>query len=349
MKKRLLVVASLLLAFSLSACGGKKDENYTKKGLEAVVSQNYSSALNYFDKALLEGENQEEIHRGIGLTYMGLGEYGKALSSFHTALSYADMSPSDLEYDINYYMAICYYKLGEYDKAISVYDSIIALLPKDKEAYYLRGSMKLYMDDVEAAMKDFDKVVSLNKKDYSTYIDVYQVMLEHGYGDAANKYLDVVMSADVGDISSYDMGRLCYFQGEYAQACAYLEKARENNRNSAKLISLLGECYKLDGRYDFAAVVYSSYVEEYKNPEIYNKLGLCYVEQGDYQSAINSFQKGIEIESNNTCMQALKLNEIACYEYLHDYAMAKEKLDEYMASYPSNPTLEKEYKFLTTR
>lgn len=350
MKKRTLWFGALVFTLLLSGCGNKGSlGNITKEGYNDVTSQNYDEALEHFDEALLNGEDAEYTYRGIGLAYMGMGNYTRAITAFKDALSNADMVPGEMEYDINYYMAICYYKLEAYDSAIAIYDAIIDLTPKDKNAYFLRGSMKLYLADVEGAVADFDLAVSMDKKDYGLYIDIYQVMLEHNYESEAVKYLDVVNSADLDSVSAYDKGRLCYFQGNYRQGQNYLEAARSEGNVSDELITLLGECYKKDDKYEYAAVVYSSYVETYNDPAIYNQLGLCYIEQGDYTLALNAFQKGISITENNTCMQTLKLNEIACYEYLGEYDNAANKLAEYVSIYPSNETLEKEYAFLTTR
>lgn len=350
MKRKIVFALLASCLILLGGCGNDGKNANIENGYKAIMSQNYSEALGYFDEALLKDEDIELSYRGRGLAFMGAGEYERALSAFQTALSNADMFPGDLEYDINYYMAVCHYKLGNYNEAIDVYDAIVNLRPKDSDAYYLRGKMKLYVKDIEGAVEDFDQAISLDKKNYGLYIDIYEVMTNLGYANEANQYLDVVMAADVDDIEAIDKGRLCYYQGDYSRGCAYLETARQQGeQGNPELISLLGECYKKVGNYEFAAVIYSSYLENIEDPVIYNQLGLCYAQQGNYEAALNAFSKGIDVKENNTCMQTLKLNEIVCYEYMHDYATAKEKLSEYMTAYPADPILDKEFAFLTTR
>lgn len=344
-KIALLICATVLVA----GCGKKNDESLLDKGLNAVINQDYNGALGYFNEAVSNGDVSEDIYRGMGLAYMGQEDYAKAISCFKSALSNAGMFPGAMEYDINYYVAVCYFKLGDFDSAVSVYDSIINLNPKDEQAYFLRGSMKLYMSDLDGAIEDFDKATTLNKNNYSLYLDVYGCMIDHGYNAEAQRYLDVVMAADENRISGYDKGRLCYYQGEYAQGCNYLENAKKEDRTNKDIINLLSECYKANGQYDYAAVIYSTYLTEIADPEMYNQLGICYVQQGDYTSALAAFQSGLAVTENNTCIQTLMLNEIACYEYLLDFASAREKLGEYMTIYPTTPELEKEYAFLTTR
>ena len=343
-----IAITTAVIVLGLCGCGRKKD-TYLEKGLSAVMEQDYRTAQEDFAQALVAGEDEEQVYRAMGLAYMGQKDYARALGSFIRALGEAGIKPTDLEYDINYYMAICYYKLGEYDAAISCYDAIIGLMPKETGAYFLRGNMKLCMEDVDGAMADFDQAIEIDKKDYGLYIDVYDHMVQHGYADRAQKYLDVVLTVESKEISNYDKGRISYYQGQYEQACNYLESVRQDSKAGAELISLLGECYKRQGKYEYASLVYSGYVDEHQDAEICNQLGLCYVEQGDYEQALLAFQKGREIRENNTCMQTLRKNEIACYEYMHDYRTAAELLKEYMDTYGTDEVLQKEYAFLTTR
>ena len=350
MKKKLVcMLAVLCMVIAVSGCKSSEASDKLKEGYDAVIAQDFSTALSCFNEAVSDGCDYEDAFRGMGLAYMGCEQYGKAVNSFRSALSYAGMFPGDMEYDINYYMALCYYKLGEYDNAIAVYDGIIGIRPKDVNAYFMRGNMETLVGNLDIAVEDFDKAVKLDKDNYGLYIDVYSILSKNGYEGQGQKYLDVVLAADKSEISDYDKGRLCYYQGEYAQGANYLERAKKNGEGSEEVINLLADCYKQTEQYDLAAMIYDSYLAENANPEMYNQLGLCYVEQGDYASALNAFQVGTQIQENNTCMQTLLLNEIACYEFLLDFDTAKDKMEEYMLIYPYDEQIEKEYAFLTTR
>lgn len=352
-KKQVGILALAAMLLMLGGCG-KEQESSLQTGMQALTTQNYPLAIESFEQAIEMGEDMEAAYRGIGLAYMGQGNYEKAVTAFRTALSNAGMFPGDLEYDINYYLAIAYYKLGEYELATQVYDSIIALEPKAVEAYYLRGSMKLYLledgqSTLEEALADFDETVALNKNDYDRYIDIYEVLVSHNQMEAAQTYLEQVMRVDSSKISNYNKARLAYYEGAYEQACNYLNLARQKGEADAEMIAFLGDCYQAQGEYILACSVYSGYVEENPDPEMYNKMGMCYVQEGDYANALASFQAGQRITENNTCMQTLKLNEIACYEYLYDFKTARDLLGAYLQQYPATSDLQREYAFLLTR
>ncbi|MBQ9867583.1 MAG: tetratricopeptide repeat protein [Lachnospiraceae bacterium] len=341
------ILLTVVVAAALTGCG-KSGSSLFEEGMEAVARQEYRTALDDFSGALRIDADKEQIYRGMGLAYMGREEYARALGAFSKALSEAGMYPGELEFDINYYMAICYYKLGEYDNAIACYDAITDLRKKETRAYFLRGNMRLCLNDVEGAKADFDSAASIKKNDYSLYLDIYDSCMQHGFTAEAQQYLDFVKGGDQKEMSDYDKGRLCYFTGEYTQACNYLERARGGEAD-AQLISLLCECYKEQGMYEYATIAYSGYVEDNNDALICNRLGLCYVDQGDYEKALEAFERGKEIKEKNTCMQELCLNEIACYEYMGQYETAASLLSEYMQTYGSNDELDKEYAFLSTR
>ncbi len=352
MSKRVLkiqsMLAGLLLAAGLTGCAENSTE-YTQKGMEALARQEYGVAHENFSHAALADEDGAVISRGQGLAYMGERQYARAIGAFNMALEQTSLIPSSMAYDINYYMAICYYKLGQYDAAIACYDAIIALSPRETRAYFLRGNMHLYLNDVDSAMKEFDKAVNVGKKDCSLCLDIYDAMRHHGYAEQGQKYMDLVLSADSRNITDYDKARICFYREEYAQACNYLERERSGGKATEEVIRLLGECYKRQGQYDYAALVYQGYVEEYNDAGICNQMGMCYVEQGDYEKALEAFRKGIAIKENNTCMQTLKHNEIACLEHMTQFSEAALLLEEYIQTYGSTEELEKEYAFASSR
>ena len=92
--------------------------------------------------------------------------------------------------------------------------------------------------------------------------------------------------------SDFDRGRISFYLGDYEQARTSLEKAQE--AGGAEAASLLGQTYEALGDYNYAASVYSTYLET-KEPDaaIYNQLGLCKLKGGDYEAALAAFQAGM--------------------------------------------------------
>ena len=283
----------------------------------------------------------------MGLAYMGMTRYEEAIHYLEAALHESSGRVDDLDFDINYYLATAYYKSGRPEDAVSAYNAILALRPREKNAFYLRGYVRLSQNDFDNAQKDFDAAVALDGKDYDQMIRIYMALEEYGYKEAGMVYLQKVMAENEKSISDYDMGRMSYYMGDYEKARDYLSKMDSSKDYGAALY--LGRTYEALGDYNYASGIYAAYTEnDQTKAEIYNQLGLCRMQMKEYTAALEAFQAAMNIEDNGM-MQSLKFNEIVAYEYMGDFKTASALMNSYLKSYPDDETAKREYEFLRTR
>lgn len=340
-----IIIAAVILL--LTGCGGEEKTNNISTGMEAVQNLEYEAALQYFDAALEANEDERLLCRGMGLAYMGLSEYENAISYLEKALQLSDGSPKDMDFDINYYLATAYFRNGQANDAISAYDAILALRPKEIEAYYLRGCVKLYSGDYEGAKLDFDQAIAQDKENYDRLIQIYLALDDNGYKDVGKEYFQQVIADNEKTISDYDLGRIYYYLEDYENARNYLSKVKISTDYEASLY--LGRTYEALGDFSYASSIYNDYtLNDQSQPEIYNQLGLCRMQMGEYELALMAFQSGMGIEGNSM-MQTLKFNEIVAYEYMEDYKTAAALMNDYLKSYPDDAVAQREYQFLKTR
>ena len=345
--KLLLIVACSTIM--LAGCGFLQKHENIDAGMAAVKAQDYSGALACFETALSNGENMQLIYRGMGMAYMGLTQYEDAIDAFLQAIRYNQIGPDSVSYDMNYYLATAYYKTGNLKKAIEVYNAIIALQPKESMAYYLRGSVKLDDQQHDAAVTDFETAMELAKSDYDMFIHIYQSFEKNGYEEEGQGYLRNLLDEKGTNMSNYDKGRLSFYLKDYDNARNYLEEARTEASSNADVILMLGRTYEMLGDYNYAASVYSDYLnDDTSKGEMYNQLGLCKMKMQDYQSALEAFQAGLQIE-NDPMSQTMYYNEIVSYEYLGDFKQAAVEMKKYLAIYPDDENAKREYEFLQTR
>ncbi len=331
----------------LAGCGADAAPSYTKQGMEAVEALDYEKALTLFQTAEENGEETRLLYRGMGLAYLGKTDYETAIAYLEKALQLGDGRVEDLDFDINYYLATAYYRNGQMQEAVGVYDAILGLRPEETNAYYLRGCVKLAEGEFDAAKADFDTAITKEPKNYDRMIRIYMVLEEYGYKDAGLVYLQNAMKENEKSISDYDMGRICYYMGDYENARGFLEKLKTTTDYGAALY--LGRTYEALGDYNYAASIYAGYAEyDQTKAEIYNQLGLCRMQLKEYDAALLAFQTGMNIEGNDM-MQTLKFNEAVTYEYMGDYKTAAALMNSYLRSYPDDETAKREYEFLQTR
>lgn len=343
------LLSALLVMLIIVGCEKKDRTDYVAKGYEQLGVPNYVEAMSSFESAINNGSDLTRAYRGLGICHMYFGEYEDAIDDFTNALHSSGAYPKDIDFDINYYMGICYHKTGDYQAAKERYDAIIELRPKETDAYIMRGTELLYLNETDMACRDFDKALSLNKKDYSLYIDIYNILAETGNRSRGVDYLNEVLEKEDRKLSEYDKGYINYCLGNYSTAKNYLEQARTggNNKGSDTLL-LLGRCYEELNDTAFAVNLYESYLNNNPDAKVYNQLTVALIKVGRYDDALEAVVNGIELDSNE-CRQQLLFNRVVVYEHLGDFDKARDLATQYLADYPSDEDMAREYEFLKTR
>ena len=343
--KRSCLAAGILLAVLLTGCGGTGEK--TQEAMQLIQGLDYQGALEQLNSAEEAGENPRLINRARGIAYMGLTDYDQAISFFEASLAGSNGLVENMDFDLNYYLAAAYSKNGMYTQAESAYNAILALRSEEVDAYFLRGNVRIALNNYEGAKEDFEKVIAMEPKNYDRLIQIYQVLDYAGYGDIGQDYLRTALLSGDKQMNQYVKSRIYYYLGDYQSAYIALEEAKE--QGDAESYLYLGRAYEATGDYNYAANVYNSYLSKnVGNAEMYNQLGLCELTRGDYQKALEAFQSGMQLE-NTTMMQTLSFNEIVAYEYLGEYKRALELIENYLKNYPDDTQAQREREFLVTR
>lgn len=343
--KKIIIAGCFLTMVMFAGCGS--DTTKVNEGMKLIEELDYQGALACFAEAAELSENPRLIARGKGIAYMGMADYAQAVESFQEALAASNGFLEPIDYDLNYYLAAAYTKNAMYAEARASYDAILALRPKEKDCYFLRGIVLLQLGEFEQAKADFDEVIKLDGKNYDRLIQIYQALEATGHEDTGKEYLQNVLAGTEKQIKAYDRGRIYYYLGEYQKAYIALEEARKDGGAEGTLY--LGKAYEATGDYNYASSVYSSYLaNDSSNAEIYNQLGLCELKKENYAKALEAFLAGKQIEDNSV-MQSLFFNEIVAYEYMGEFEKAATLLDAYLKLYPDDENAKREQQFLQTR
>lgn len=342
----MMILPEVLSGCSLAPGADTQTGETTTSEVKLLESGAYQAAADALNSKIQDGEKTEENQRLLGIAYMGLGDYESAAAALESALNASGIVPTQTEYDINEYLGVCYYKLGNYEEALEIYDAIVTMRPKDAEAIFLRGAVKLQLGDAEGMQKDFTKAVSLDQKNYDRLLSIYTVLKDHGCETEGKEYLQEALDTD-SDMSGYDRGRLSYYCGDYETARVNLEQL--HNNSDENVVLMLGRTYEALGDYNYATNVYKTFLASNSSyPEVYNQMGMCCVKMEDFDSALEAFQAGKKL-GESEYLQSLSFNEIIAYEHKGDFETAKTLIAAYRASYPGDEKAAREEIFLKTR
>ena len=287
---------------------------------------------------------KEDAYRTIGINAMENGNYTEAIEAFDSALELADVLGTN-EKDICYYRAAAQFAAGDLNDAIETYNALLESDDKNSDAYFLRGSVYLKMNESIKALEDYEKAIQYAEND-EIYLVVYNSLNGAGYETEAKDYLEKALEKKAGrKAENYTVkGKIYLLKEMYPEAIESLATAIEKGDVEANLY--LARAYEASGEAVKAEECINAYIEV--NPEssvAYNQRGKKKMEEGNYEEAISEFLNGLELEQVID-EQELRSNLIAAYEYSGDFEKAKELMGEYVEDYPGDAAAAREYLFL---
>lgn len=292
-------------------------------------------------------QEMELTYRDQGIKHMNAGDYTAAVTSFTKALQQAPGRVRELELDISYYKAAAQYKSGDFGGAIDTYTNLIDY-KASADLYILRGSAYIGTGETEKAYVDFDQAMEMDGKNYESYIRIYESLAQTD-AEKAKGYLNEALKLEGKKDKDYlNRGEIYYYLGDYQNAEKELKEALKKENMESLLY--LGKTYEAVQDPDTALDYYQQYQEKGReSQEVYNIMGMCKMNKGDYEGALQSFQAGLAMTDGTAFRQTLLFNEAVVYEYLLDFDTAAAKMAAYLEEFPDDTKAQKENEFLQTR
>lgn len=292
-------------------------------------------------------EEQTKL-RDEGIVALQAGDYGKAEELFDQALHHANAYVTEREININYYKAAAQFLKPDHDGAIKTYTNLITYDEENPDAYFLRGSVYLDIGEGEKGIADYHRAAAASDGDYDLHIEIYNNLMEMGYIGDASEFLNLALEIEGDSAENYlNRGRIYLILDQYEVAKTTLEKAVEKGSDEAKVY--LAEVYANRGNDDDAKKLIDEYLAGEKvESEALAKIGNLLIDQGDYEGALSTFRRGLDLEEVKS-KKELQKGEITALEYTGDFEQAKQKGDAFVALYPAEGDVLREMIFLNTR
>ncbi len=342
LRAALLLGASLLLTGCAAKSSGGK---LTSAGMAKLESGDYRGALEELSAAVAAGETPAAALRGEGMAYLALGQYSDAIASFDQALAAADEKMPETKRDIRLYRLLACLRNGDYSEVIA---DAAMLDEEDKaspETAYYQGAAYLALGDQDNARTFFDQAVEMAPADYELCLQIYQLFEAASLSAVGDIYLQKGLSQEPEtEKQKLQVGRIYLYLEQYDKAQSIITSSVESG--SADAAALLGEIYLAQGDYDHARSTYEKLLTQENNPAAaYNGLALCDMAAGDYDSALEQIQQGLDLDAEES-EQQLRFNELVCYEKKLDFVTALAKAELYVQLYPTDENGQREYIFL---
>ncbi|MDO5349758.1 MAG: tetratricopeptide repeat protein [Lachnospiraceae bacterium] len=267
-----------------------------------------------------KGPDKQEL-RMAGIEKLDAGDYSGAIIEFDAAIQASTGKVGAFEIDVLKYRAEAEYMLKDYQAAAHTYDVLLQVDKKEPEYLYLDAAMKALGGDTDGALEAYREGVELEQK----------------AGGKGNKKTDK-------------------------------ESGKENDQQEAsgetagfgrtEALTAVGEACLQDGRQEEVSALYDEAVQDgAAGPSVFNSMGLTYMEAGQYQEALECFDRAIQAGNGqgtdgagtDPAVRNARFNQAVVYEYQGRYQEALQAFQSYVSQFGPDEAAQKEITFLQTR
>ncbi len=343
MKRNLLTLVVCLLSAYVFAQDVKRPDSYNfTRGIEEVQNMNLPEAMEYFSKEIKEHPDNGYAYAWKAFIDYSQEEYGSSLSNVNSALK--KIPSKDKEYrfwalKIRFGVYLC---LEDTVNALKDITAAIALEPENPTGYEKRAQVYYEQERYDEANKDYDKLIALDEGDVMGYMGKgrnlnaqkrYEEaipLFDHvtklhkdyssGYSFRADSYMglrkydkalnDVVTALGLdGDNKAFSI-MIILSDSAYAETVAKFKIQKIKEPNVDYWDYCLGVIQEQHDAYDMAIEHYKISMNKNASDITAGRIADCYEEMGDYEHAIEYWDKAIQLDSTDVRHVLSKANAL---------------------------------------
>ncbi|KAJ2238334.1 TOM (translocase of outer membrane) complex component [Coemansia sp. RSA 1722] len=172
---------------------------------------------------------------------------------------------------------------------------------RSDDIYSLRGTFNFLRSSLDQASADFEKALEINPSHVRTYLRKANLFTEKKDIDTVSKLLDKADSVDSENAEVYfQKGQLRFLKQEFVEAADDYERAASLDSEFVYPRIQLGVVQFKIGKMQDAMKTFEAAMAQFPTrSDLYNYYGEVLAEQGGSESAINAFERAIELDGNN--------------------------------------------------
>jgi len=292
----------LLGRIYLRSMGDLQSGNQSQNVLKLAIEQ-YEQII----KLDTDQGNLVDDHLLLGRLYRLNNDLEKAESEFKTAVK---LQPDSEEAVTT--LAYLYNEEGDSNRAISALNSVPDS-SRSARLYSALGYTYEQQKNYKEAISAYRHAIELDRDNLDAIRGLAQNLLNDGQTDAAMEQYKIIADANPEDAQTYiKMAEIYKRQGKFDLALDTLKKSESLLQDSIEVPYQIATVYQAQGRYDEAAQALQKLLEKTEKPDnSYNqgersnravfleRLGSIYRDQGNSQSALDTFRKMLPLGDDN--------------------------------------------------
>jgi tetratricopeptide (TPR) repeat protein len=271
-KKEKLKIALTIIIFSLY-------------GVRTILrNYDWNSPIKFYEKSIDYGFRNKKIYYNLAHSYLGKGEYEKALEIFKIA------EPLYKNKKLVYLgISACLYNLGKYKEAEEYCKKILKIDPYDP--FSLTTLATIYYNNKEKPLSETINLLKICIEKNPAYREAYillgRIFYENGnFKESAKCFKISVFMNPEDDVSNLLLGMSYFNLNDMKNAEIYLKRAYQLKPNKIENILNLAFFYKLTGKFKEAIEIYGKALDlKPDDLDTLNDIGLCYAMTGNKEKA----------------------------------------------------------------
>jgi len=281
---------------------------YNIKALTQIASicrirEQYSKAIEYFQRILNIESSNGEIWGAVGHCYLMMDDLQKAYSAYQQAL-YHLTNPKDPH--LWYGIGILYDRYGSFEHAEEAFTAVLKMDPKfekSNEIYFRLGIIYKQQSKYEDALNCFHYILQKPPRPL-TQADVWFQIghvheLQKDFNAAKDAYERVLKESPNHAKSLQQLGWLYHTNssiGNQDTAITFLLRSIESDPSDGQTWYLLGRCYMAQRQYRKAYDAYQQAVyRDARNPTFWCSIGVLYYQINQYRDALDAYSRAIRL------------------------------------------------------
>jgi len=264
-------------------------------------------AIDQYEQIVRLQPDSMDDHLLLGRLYRLNNDLQKAEAEFKTAVK---LQP-DSEEAVTH-LAYLYNELGDTMRAAEVLSSV-PKIARSAKLYSALGYTYEQQKQYKQAVEAYRHAIELDRDNLDAIRGLAENLLNDGQADAALEQYKVIADANPEDAQTYvRIAEIYQKQGKFDLALDSLKKAETMVQDSVEVPYKIASIYQAQGRYDEAVPILKDLLKKSEKADgnysasaksnrsvFLERLGTIYREQGNFQSAIDTFRQMTSLGDEN--------------------------------------------------
>jgi len=271
-------------------------QHYYERALVFDDLEDYEAAIADFSQALEKRfANQFRAHFHRGICYRKTGKLEQSVADLKAAIGADATSP-----EAQNHLGLSYTLMKHFKDAKDCFTAAMELqecMSGNPKYINNRGLASYHMQEYDEAIADFTLAIKYDSATASIFFNRGNAHFAKGEHPLALQDYDVAITLDAQNPLYLHHKGLAY-QGSHMvrEALTYYQRALQCDPNHSPSRFHLGIMYHMDGQYEAALEAFELVPKDHA---LYERRGLVYRDQGEYERALVDFEKAIELQPEN--------------------------------------------------